>query len=259
MASSPSWRMISSASKSCDSAELGQAFLSLGRKLGSKPRVVEHDDDRGVIVHGWRMPAGAEARECHQVAAGGPFGPAALTLAVAGLAPTPLDCTESPHRSGVAMESRRRVVAGLTVAAVALIVAGVAALAIDSESASGPSTASGTLPGTQPNSYSFGTPSPSATAPTPSGSPGQTPSEVSSSPSARADALRPHDRLRDARGVDRLLHGRRNGRADGAGPGPAHGSRRRPGAVLRPVTQPLRSSGGLLCRRVHAERHHAAG
>ena len=82
------------------------------------------------------------------------------------------------------MESRRRVVAGLTVAAVALIVAGVAALAIDSEFASVPSTASGTLSGTQPNSYSFGTPSPSATAPTPSGSPGQTPSEVSSSPSA---------------------------------------------------------------------------
>jgi hypothetical protein len=81
------------------------------------------------------------------------------------------------------MESRRRVVAGLTIAAVTLIVAGIAAVAIDSgSSGGGPSTGSGSLPATRPSSYSIGTPSPSATA-TPSGSPGGTPSEVSPTPS----------------------------------------------------------------------------
>jgi hypothetical protein len=81
------------------------------------------------------------------------------------------------------MESRRPVVAGLTVAAVALIVAGVVAVAIDSGSPGGPPTASGSRPATQPSSYSIGTPSPSASASTPSGSPGQTPFQVSPSPS----------------------------------------------------------------------------
>jgi len=81
------------------------------------------------------------------------------------------------------MESRRRVVAGLTVAAVALIVAGIAAVAIDSGSTGpGPSTGSG-RPRTPPISHSAGVPSPSAIARTPSGSPGQTPPGVSPSPS----------------------------------------------------------------------------
>jgi hypothetical protein len=81
------------------------------------------------------------------------------------------------------MESRRPVVVGLTVAAVALIVAGVVAVVIDSGSPPGSSVASESGPATQPGSYSIGTPSPSATASTPSGSPGQTSSEVPPSPS----------------------------------------------------------------------------
>ena len=82
------------------------------------------------------------------------------------------------------MESRRRVVAGLTVAAVTLIVAGLAAVAIDSgSSGGGPSGGSGSRPGMKTGSYSIGTPSPSAPGHTPSGSPGGTPFGVSPSPS----------------------------------------------------------------------------
>jgi hypothetical protein len=81
------------------------------------------------------------------------------------------------------MESRRRVVAGLSVAAVALIIAGVVAVAIDSGFPAGSSKVSGSGPATQPSSFLIGTPSPSAPTATPSGSPVQTPSEVSPSPS----------------------------------------------------------------------------
>ncbi len=76
---------------------------------------------------------------------------------------------------------------------------------------------------------------------------------------ARALALCRHDRLRGARRLDRLLRGRWHSRAGGASPRSGHGSRRRSGAVLRASDQPLRSSGGCLCGRVHAERDHAAG
>ena len=69
------------------------------------------------------------------------------------------------------MESRRRVVAGLSVAAVALIIAGVVAVAIDSGSPAGSSKVSGSGPATQPSSFLIGTPSPSAPTATPSGSP----------------------------------------------------------------------------------------
>ncbi len=78
LASSPSWRITSSASKSCSLAELRQAFLSLRRELGSKPRMIEHGDDRGVVVHCVRcMPVAVAPGECHQVGEGGPFGPVA--------------------------------------------------------------------------------------------------------------------------------------------------------------------------------------
>ena len=60
-----------------DLAELGQAFLRFGRELGSKPRVVEHGDDRGVIVHCASMHLGPMRGECHQVGGRGPFGPVA--------------------------------------------------------------------------------------------------------------------------------------------------------------------------------------
>jgi hypothetical protein len=82
------------------------------------------------------------------------------------------------------MESRRRVVAVLTVAAVALIVAGVAAVAIDTGS-TGPGTPFGSSgrPGTRPSSFAIGSVSPSPATPAPSGSPIPTPQTVSPSPS----------------------------------------------------------------------------
>lgn len=83
------------------------------------------------------------------------------------------------------MEARRRVVAGLTAAAVTMIVAGVAAVAIDSGfSGGGPSTGSASRPVTRPSSLSIGTPSPSPASQPPTGSPGVSPSGVSPSPSA---------------------------------------------------------------------------
>ncbi len=185
--------------------------------------------------------------------------PRPLTGAVAGFAPTPLDCTESPHLSGVAMESRRPVVAGLTIAAVALIVAGVVAVAIDSESRRRAAHGVQTRPATAAQLVldrhalaqrdrvgACGVARPDALRGLP----------VSV---AAANALGPHHGLRGSRRVDRLLHGGWHGRADGGGPGSAHGARGRPGAVLRPVAQPIRPSGRLLCGRVHAERDHAAG
>lgn len=82
------------------------------------------------------------------------------------------------------MESRRRVVAGLTVAAVVLIMAGVAAVAIDSGmTGPGPSTGSAGRSGTPLISHSPGVRSPSAIPPTPSGSLGPTPPGSSQSPS----------------------------------------------------------------------------
>jgi hypothetical protein len=89
------------------------------------------------------------------------------------------------------MEPRRRVVAGLTVAAVTLIVAGIAAVAIDSGFyAGGSSSASRSHTGSQPSTYSTATPTPSATVPTPSGRPDQTPpvATPSSSPVASQTA-----------------------------------------------------------------------
>lgn len=82
------------------------------------------------------------------------------------------------------MEPRRRVVAGLTVAAVTLIVAGVALVAIDSGFyAGGSSSASWSNVGSQLGTYSIATPTPSATLPTPSRPPGQTPPMPTPSPS----------------------------------------------------------------------------
>jgi hypothetical protein len=82
------------------------------------------------------------------------------------------------------MEPRRRVVAGLTVAAVTLIVAGVALVAIDSGFyAGGSSSASWGNVGSQLGTYSIATPTPSATLPTPSRPPGQTPPMPTPSPS----------------------------------------------------------------------------
>lgn len=82
------------------------------------------------------------------------------------------------------MEPRRRMVAGLTVAAVTLIVAGVAAVAIDSGfHGGGSSTASQGRTGSQPSTYPIATPTPSATVPAPSGQPGKTPAVVTPSPS----------------------------------------------------------------------------
>jgi hypothetical protein len=81
------------------------------------------------------------------------------------------------------MDSRRRVVAGLTIAAVALIVAGAVAVAIDSGSpGNGPTGASG-LPGTRPSASATGTASPRATLPSPSNQSG-TPAVTSPTPSA---------------------------------------------------------------------------
>jgi hypothetical protein len=82
------------------------------------------------------------------------------------------------------MESRKRVVVGLTAAAIALIVLGIAAVVVDSGFSGGLSPiGSASLPATGPDSSSIGGPSPSVTAQTPSGSPGETPSEISPSPS----------------------------------------------------------------------------
>jgi hypothetical protein len=82
------------------------------------------------------------------------------------------------------MEPRRRVVAGLTVAAVTLIVAGIAAVAIDSGFyAGGSSSASRGHTGSQLSTYSIATPTPSATVPTPSGRPDRTPLVATPSPS----------------------------------------------------------------------------
>ena len=75
-------------------------------------------------------------------------------------------------------------VAGLTVAAVTLIVAGVAAVAIDSGFyAGGSATASRSPTGSPPSTYSIATPTPSATVAVPSGSPGETPPVATPSPS----------------------------------------------------------------------------
>jgi hypothetical protein len=77
------------------------------------------------------------------------------------------------------MESRHRVVAGLAVAAVALIVAGVAAVAIDSGVSSRRTSDTGTAPsGSGP--IAIGTPSPSVSVGTPPVSPAPTPSDVPS-------------------------------------------------------------------------------
>ena len=81
------------------------------------------------------------------------------------------------------MESRRRVVAALSVAAVALIVAGVAAVAIDTGSTGGPSSVSPSRTGTQTGSHSVGTPSPSSSPAQPSSSPQATPTAVVPTPS----------------------------------------------------------------------------
>ena len=82
------------------------------------------------------------------------------------------------------MEPRRRVVAGLTVAAVTLIVAGIAAVAIDSGFyAGGVSSASRSHTGSQPSTDSIATPTPSAAVPTPSGRPDQSPPVATPSPS----------------------------------------------------------------------------
>jgi hypothetical protein len=87
------------------------------------------------------------------------------------------------------MEPRRRVVAGLTVAAVALIVAGVAAVAIDSGFyGGGTPTASRGQTGSQSSTYSIATPTPTASGsttsgPITSGPPGETPAVATPPPS----------------------------------------------------------------------------
>jgi hypothetical protein len=73
------------------------------------------------------------------------------------------------------MESRRKLAAGLTIAAVLLIVAGVAAVAIDADFGSEPSGSSSSRPATRPSSFVVATPTPGSTT-TPSTGPGNSPS-----------------------------------------------------------------------------------
>ena len=86
------------------------------------------------------------------------------------------------------MESGRRSVAVLTVAAVVLIVAGIAAVAIDS-AGSNPSSPTGRESPSGNSPVVFGTPSPSVTLATPSVAPSPSPSQDVPSPSASPSAV----------------------------------------------------------------------
>jgi hypothetical protein len=88
------------------------------------------------------------------------------------------------------MESRRRVVAGLTVAAVLLIVAGVAAVAIDADFGSEPSSAETGRQTALPSRSELATPSPLPT-PVLSTSPGLTPSDAPSPSPSTPQSPRP--------------------------------------------------------------------
>jgi len=83
------------------------------------------------------------------------------------------------------MESRRTLVAALTVAAVALIVAGIAAVAIDS-GPSGGSAPTGPVTASPSGSVASATPSPTAPPVTPSGLPGSSPSNFTPVPTMSA-------------------------------------------------------------------------